>query len=89
MGDRIITLRNGTRVNMSTGEIISQGRPRYPAEAFVLAKGRRWFFSIFRFCLVCVGIYFIGGGFHMEGYGVYHFVWRIVEHYCYGDFCLD
>ena len=30
MGDRIITLRNGTRVNMSTGEIISQGRPRYP-----------------------------------------------------------
>lgn len=40
-------------------------------------------FSIFRFCLVCVGIYFIGVGFHMEGYGVYHFVWRIVEHYCY------
>ena len=30
MGDRIITLRNGTRVNMSTGEIISQGRPQYP-----------------------------------------------------------
>lgn len=26
---RIITLRNGTRVDMSTGEIISQGRPDY------------------------------------------------------------
>lgn len=91
MGDRIITLRNGTRVNMSTGEIISQGQAAIssPAEAFVLAKGRRWLFSIFRFCLVGVGIYFIGCGFHMEGYGVYHFVWRIVEYYCYGDFCLD
>ena len=37
-----------------------------------MAKGRRWLFSIFRFCLVGVGIYFIGCGFHMEGYGVYH-----------------
>ena len=33
-----------------------------------MAKGRRWLFSIFRFCLVGVGIYFIGCGFHMEGY---------------------
>ena len=34
-----------------------------------MAKGRRWFFSIFRFCLVCVGIYFIGGVFIWKAMG--------------------
>ena len=37
-----------------------------------MAKGRRWFFSIFRFCLVCVGIYFIGGVSFYQVMPTYH-----------------
>ena len=53
MGDRIITLRNGTRVNMSTGEIISQGRPRYPhRDGFSRFFGFVW--SVLAFILSAV-----------------------------------